>query len=1378
MGACGSVASGFPAADSLASAPVDSTAQETAADDDDEDEDDSGEVLEPGLVAVYRSLDPAQVDATLTRIDAKPVFAIGDASPHPRIPAGPFEVVWTGLLDQTGDAPVRFGGYLGGTVTVHLDGTTVLDASSDRQDEWIEAATPVPCGFGRHEVRIVYRSRAGVPARLQLWWEGDDFSWEPLPSWRLKHGTAGAPASLAADDLVARGRALAAIHGCGRCHASALPAIDDPPPGPSLAGSRDRLDRGWLRSWLADPHRMRPGTPMPAVFSQDRQGEVERWLVADHLGRPAGDPASPAEAGSVREGEKAFLKLGCIACHPTPDAVRDERPLPGQHVLRHVADRLPAQELAAFLAAPHGRYPDGRMPLAVDAESARNLAAFILANTEPPAQPAADAAPPSPAEIEAVARRLHVEGPAGAAVALIREKRCAACHAGLDDAAPPGTLEPVPIRTAAAGPEAGCISGASGPRFALDDESRRALAACVAAAPRERHPSAPDARRRALARAGCQQCHVRDGEGPSTLELLAGQVGDKDLRDVPKQRVPKLTQVVAKFQRPYLTATIRDGVKSPRSTFIMPAFGAETDWILQALAEDDGDLADAPDPVPPEVKDPEFSTQGPALVGAAGYSCVNCHLWKGKHIAEPEPGSAGPELTSVTSRLRRDYFDRWLEGPTRLQPRTPMPQIFRKGQPAALAGVLGGESQRQKDALWAYLSMGDACADPRSLPPTPMPTPAAGQPPLVAQIPLHVKLPEAKVVEAILVMFGTNDAVVYDVGAMSLAHVFTGARLERVPTVRRQFSVVGSPAAGLAAARPVLLVGADEVPPTAVRLAGYDRLADGVRIRTSVDFPAGTVAIAQTFRLAPDGGRALACEIEVSGVPANHEVAFAWRSPVGGDDITTCVSATGRVTIPLPPAEAAPPYPAGVAAAAPPAAAGTIDGVTKQPGYRALAYPRPKTLLGEDLLMPAAIAVNPRDGRVYMGSMKQGQLFRIDDPQDTVVDARFVDAGGGLFQDAYSMVHDGEAIHLLHRRNLTRLADTDGDGVFDRFDREALLEQPVVENLDNAYGLVREPSGSYVFTYTSQTKKRYPGYGGAVRMVPGAPGTPGTLDELCVGLRRAYGWAADRAGEVFFTDQQGEWVATNCIRHVVAGKTYGFPNRGQDHHLTLPMAKTAVWVPYGWSLSTTGLVFDGTEGKFGPFDGQFFTAGWFDKQGVIRIQLEQVDGVWQGAAYPFWGPGMLGPLTLAFDSRGRMLVGGITEGSCGARPDRGALFRIEFTGEMPFEIRSLHPRRGGFRAVFTKPVDPRTAADPRSYFLEHYRYEYTKEYGSPELDRTRLPVHRAVVAADGLSVELHTAPLVVDRVVIVRAEGLRSADGEKLVHPEAAYTLNAVPRSE
>src|SRR5690606_4523515 len=46
-----------------------------------------------GLVAVYRSL--VEPDARVTRIDAKPAFWMEDSSPHPRIPPGPWESVWT-----------------------------------------------------------------------------------------------------------------------------------------------------------------------------------------------------------------------------------------------------------------------------------------------------------------------------------------------------------------------------------------------------------------------------------------------------------------------------------------------------------------------------------------------------------------------------------------------------------------------------------------------------------------------------------------------------------------------------------------------------------------------------------------------------------------------------------------------------------------------------------------------------------------------------------------------------------------------------------------------------------------------------------------------------------------------------------------------------------------------------------------------------------------------------------------------------------------------------------------------------------------------------------------------------------------------------------
>ncbi len=264
-------------------------------------------------------------------------------------------------------------------------------------------------------------------------------------------------------------------------------------------------------------------------------------------------------------------------------------------------------------------------------------------------------------------------------------------------------------------------------------------------------------------------------------------------------------------------------------------------------------------------------------------------------------------------------------------------------------------------------------------------------------------------------------------------------------------------------------------------------------------------------------------------------------------------------------------------------------------------------------------------------------------------------------------------------------------------------------------------------------------------------------------------------GEIFFTDNQGEWVATNRVCHVQPGKTYGYRNPGQEHHQEKPLGKTAVWVPYGWALSTNGLVYDTTGGKFGPFAGQFFTAGWTDRGGIIRVQVEKVNGVYQGACYPFWGKGMLGPLVLAFDLKGRLFVGGITEGSCGAHPDRGGLFRIDFTGQTPFEIESIHARPRGFRLTFTKSVDPRTARDAASYLVEHYRYAYSGEYGSPELDRTRVQPVRIELAKDGRTIDLELPRLIQDRIYMIHPEGVRSSHGEPLVHPVGAYTLNEIP---
>jgi glucose/arabinose dehydrogenase len=559
-------------------------------------------------------------------------------------------------------------------------------------------------------------------------------------------------------------------------------------------------------------------------------------------------------------------------------------------------------------------------------------------------------------------------------------------------------------------------------------------------------------------------------------------------------------------------------------------------------------------------------------------------------------------------------------------------------------------------------------------------------------------------------------------------------------------------------------------------------------VRWRARFGPGAVEVAETLRLVTErGGRRLLHEFRLAGVPASRAVELRSRvhgpagvevtAEVGGAKGTAADGVFRAVLTPDGGRAAATLRQDFPAPGTPPAIERTIlaepqrvEGSLERPGYRAIAYPRPKTATGEDRVMPGAVAVNPKDGRVFVASLKTGELFVLRDPTGDGRRARFDNYARGLFQEVLSMLAEPDALYVLHRRNLTRVVDTDGDGEADRFDRVAALPHGVGETYDYAYGLVRDKGGAFVISLAPYASTHLPGSGGALRLVPGRPPR-----EIAFGFRNPLGWCSGPGGEVFFTDNQGDWVATNKLCHLEEGRFYGFPNPAQPHNAGKPHGRTAVWIPYGWAKSVNGVAYDNTGGKFGPFAGQFFLAELMLGGRIVRADVEQVNGQYQGACFPFWGPGLLGPLTLAFDPRGRLWVGSITEPGWMAQPDRGALFRIDFTGRVPFEMKSIRVLPHGFRVVFTQPVSPRTARDPASYQIDHHRYEYTGAYGSPELDRARLAVERVELAPDGCSADLVTAPLVKDRVYMIQARGVRSAKGEELVHPTGAYTLNEVP---
>jgi hypothetical protein len=152
---------------------------------------------------------------------------------------------------------------------------------------------------------------------------------------------------------------------------------------------------------------------------------------------------------------------------------------------------------------------------------------------------------------------------------------------------------------------------------------------------------------------------------------------------VPFLRTPRLSHAWDKYDPGFLERSIRDGVSEVRHSkysYRMPAYGADAKDLLVALIEGDGDSS-GPDIHAVRPSDPTLAPFGASLAGFEGYSCVSCHIWKGQSMAEPDPGAIAPELTTVTRRINREWFDRWLNEPSRIPPGTPISKTAGRCEP-------------------------------------------------------------------------------------------------------------------------------------------------------------------------------------------------------------------------------------------------------------------------------------------------------------------------------------------------------------------------------------------------------------------------------------------------------------------------------------------------------------------------------------------------------------------------------------------------------------------------------------------------------------------------------------------------------------------------
>jgi len=443
---------------------------------------------------------------------------------------------------------------------------------------------------------------------------------------------------------------------------------------------------------------------------------------------------------------------------------------------------------------------------------------------------------------------------------------------------------------------------------------------------------------------------------------------------------------------------------------------------------------------------------------------------------------------------------------------------------------------------------------------------------------------------------------------------------------------------------------------------------------------------------------------------------------------------------------------------------------------------------GLEVLDEDRVAVATRMGEVWVLSGAYGE------PPKNLKFTRFASA----LHEPMGLLREGDSLLAMQRTELTRLRDTDGDGVADEYLTVAKGWNVSGNYHEYAFGPKRDGAGNLWITLNigmgAGSENDKPWRGWALVVTP-----EGQLKPVCAGLRSPSGLGANAEGDMFVTDQQGNWVPAGSLHHLRRGVFLGNPEmiktfdaKGSTVKLSGPIPKDrpypealaalpelkppAVWFPYHkMGESATDIAVDASGGKFGPFSGQLFV-GDFTSALINRVFLERVNGEYQGACFPFREGFACAIVRLAFGRDGSMFAG-LTNRGWTSRGDAAyGLQRLVWTGKVPFEVKEMRARGDGFELTFTKPVERGSAVDPASYAGSSYTFLYHETYGSPEIDVAPLRVKSATVSADGKAVRLVIDGLRRYYVHELHIDGVRAESGEALVHSVGYYTLNQVPK--
>jgi hypothetical protein len=416
------------------------------------------------------------------------------------------------------------------------------------------------------------------------------------------------------------------------------------------------------------------------------------------------------------------------------------------------------------------------------------------------------------------------------------------------------------------------------------------------------------------------------------------------------------------------------------------------------------------------------------------------------------------------------------------------------------------------------------------------------------------------------------------------------------------------------------------------------------------------------------------------------------------------------------------------------------------------------------------------DGRLVVGAYNwpnqgENEVYILDGIQSNDPDQiTFEQYWGPTDDQIYGIaVADDQVYVSLRNHRVVRILDQDNDGFAET--EEEIIKFPdwgVHWNVGLEYY-----NGSFYIPLSGQS----------FEFRPDAPPERGTIyrfdvngqgESIGSGMRQQDGITFGPEGEIFTTDNQGNWLPASKLIHVEKDGFYGHRNTGHEGEESPPVS----WLPY-WEMGISP-----TEPVYvdkGLYTGQIFS-GDISFQSIFRFFIEKVQGQYQSAFFLFTGGMSASIQSMLVDEDGSILLGGLGVPNVNNYfyPGKAmyGLERMRFTGNNAFEMLKVRARQGGMEIEFTRPVGG-MADNTDSYDIRSWYYVPTENYGGPKMDDKRLDIASIQIHEDRKRVFLEIPGLEEGRVVRIRLDkNYTSETGQECWSPQAAYTLNKFGTSQ